>query len=77
MSKEGKIPKEGFIQFLSILNNVLPEDEDIVDVCSKCRWEIHHILHRQHEEDFPVTTIHETLANTRILQELTVIHTVI
>jgi len=68
--ERGKDAKEGFVQLFSILDDVFPEDEDIVDVCAEGWGEVHHILHRQHEENLPVTTIHETLTNARILQEL-------
>ena len=61
-----KNSEERLVYLLSILNDVFPEDEHVVHVGAKRRWKIHAVLHGEHEKYFPVSSIHETLANTSV-----------
>lgn len=75
--KGWKYAEKRLVQTFSILNNVLAENKHVIDVRSKIRGKIHTVLHSQHEKQFPVSSVHETLSNTRVLHERFIIHAVI
>jgi len=75
--KVGKDSKEGLVQLFAILDDVLAGDEYVVHVGAEVGTQVHTVLHCQHEKYLPVASVHETLADARVLEELAVVHTVV
>ena len=75
--KRRKDAKKRLVQSLAVLNHVLTEYKHVIDVCAQVGCQVHAVLHRQEEEDFPVTPVHETLSDTCVFHERLVIHTVV
>jgi len=66
-----------FVNLFAVLEDVFAEDEYVVYVCAEVGRQVHAVLHRQHEEDFPVPTVHETLSDAHVLHKLSVVHAVV
>ena len=69
--------KKSLVQTLTVLNHIFTKHKHIIDVGAQVGCQIHTVLHRQQEEDFPVTPVHETLSDARVFHERLVIHTVV
>ena len=69
--------KKSLVQALAVLNHIFTEHKDVIDVGTQVGCQVHAVLHRQQKEDFPVTPVHETLSDTRVLHERLVVHTVV
>jgi len=69
--------KKSLVQALAVLNHIFTEHKDVIDIGTQVGCQVHTVLHRQQKEDFPVTPVHETLSDTRVLHERLVVHTVV
>ena len=75
--KIGKDTKEILVNLFSVLQNVFAENEYVINVCTEVGCQVHAVLHRQHEEDFPVSTVHEALSDASVLHKLAIVHAVV
>jgi hypothetical protein len=75
--KRWKDSEKVFVNLLSVLENVFAQHDDIIYVRAKVWRQVHAVLHRQHEKDFPVSAVHEALSDARVLHKLLVVHAVV
>ena len=69
--------EERLVQALAILNHIFTEDKHVIDIRTQVGTQIHAVLHRQQKEYFPVTPVHETLSDARVLHERLVVHAIV
>jgi len=69
--------KEGFVEALPVLPNVVSEREHVVDISSNHRRHVHDVLGRHHEENLPMPAVHKKLANACITHKGPVVHAVV
>ena len=72
-----KNSKKRFVQTLSVLNHIFAHHKHVIDVGAQVWSQVHTVLHGQRKKDFPVSPVHETLSDTRVLHERLVVHTVV
>jgi len=70
-------PEKRLVEVLTILSDIVSKRKDIVNIGPNHRGHVHTVLSRHHEENLPVTPIHEELADGRVAHESLVVHTVI
>jgi hypothetical protein len=69
--------KKCLVKVLTILTDIVSKRKDVIDIGSNHGGHVHTVLGRHHEENLPVASIHEKLANNRVSHERFVIHTII
>jgi len=73
----GKNSEKTSVKIFSVLLDVLAQHKDIVDIGSNHGGHVHDVLAGHHEEEFPVTAIHEALSDAVVAHEGFVVHAIV